>query len=149
VEEKGVQTKGVDEKPMATAQMSMKQGLRLFGKDGELAVSKEMRQLHDRHVMEAKHTKDLTPDEKKKALAYLMFLKRKRSGKVKGRGCADGRKQRAWTEKSESSSPTISTAAVFLTAVVDALEGRDVAIVDVPGACRPTWTRWSTSDSPV
>ena len=27
------------------------------------------------------------------SLAYLMFLKRKRSGKIKARGCADGRPQ--------------------------------------------------------
>jgi hypothetical protein len=112
----------------------MGRGLKFFGEDGLKAVSKEMQQLHDRKVMDAKHSRDLTPKERNDALAYLMFLKRKRCGKIKGRGCADGRKQRAWTEKSESSSPTISTQAVFLTAVVDALEGRDVAIVDVPGA---------------
>jgi hypothetical protein len=63
-----------------------------------------------------------------------MFLKRKRCGKVKGRGCADGRKQRAWTDEADSSSPTIATAAMFLTVIIDALEGRDVAVIDVPGA---------------
>jgi hypothetical protein len=63
-----------------------------------------------------------------------MYLKRKRCGKYKARGCADGRKQRAWTNKEDASSPTISTEAVFLTSIIDALENRDVAIVDVPGA---------------
>jgi Reverse transcriptase (RNA-dependent DNA polymerase) len=98
------------------------------------AVADELKQLHDRLVMQPKHTKELRPEQRQDALAYLMFLKRKRSGKVKGRGCADGRKQRAWTNKEEASSPTIATEAVFLTAVIDALENRDVAIVDVPGA---------------
>jgi hypothetical protein len=130
----GTDSKDVEEAPLGTPQMSMKRGLKIFGEDGQKAVSKEMQQLHDREVMEAKHSRDLTPKERQDALAYLMFLKRKRCGKVKGRGCADGRKQREWTEKSESSSPTISNNAVFLTAVVDALEGRDVAIADVPGA---------------
>jgi hypothetical protein len=67
-----------------------------------------------------------------------MFLKRKRCGTIKGRGCADGRKQRAYTAKEEATSPTIATEAVFLTAVIDALEGRDVAVADVPGAFMQT-----------
>jgi len=36
--------------------------------------------------------------------------------------------------KEETSSPTVSTEALFLTCVIDAEEGRDVATVDVPGA---------------
>ena len=30
--------------------------------------------------------------------------------------------------------PTVATKSVFLTAVIDALEGREVAVIDVPGA---------------
>ena len=63
-----------------------------------------------------------------------MFLKRKRSGKVKGRGCADGRKPRAYIAKEEATAPTVITEAVFLTAIIDALENREVAVLDVPGA---------------
>jgi hypothetical protein len=124
--------------PTATTQMSMKRGIQQFGEAGLAAVSKEIQQLHDRQVMEAKHPKALTPEQRKEALAYLMFLKRKRCGTIKGRGCADGRKQRAYTDKDEATSPTIATEAVFLTAVIDALEGRDVAVVDVPGAFMQT-----------
>ena len=98
--------------------------------------------------MKAKHKKDLTPEQRLDALAYLMFLKRKRSGKVKSRGCADGRKQRAWTSKEEVTSPTVAMEAVFLTAVIDALENRDVAIVDGL-SCKRTWMNWFTSASPV
>ena len=119
---------------LETPQMSLKVGLRTFGKDGEIAVEKEMRQLHDRGVMIPVHKKNLTPDQRREALAYLMFLKRKRCGKVKGRGCADGRKQRAYITREESTAPTVSTEAVFLTAVIDALESREVAVLDVPGA---------------
>ena len=119
---------------LETPQMSLKAGLRTFGKDGEIAVEKEMRQLHDRGVMIPVHKKNLTPDQRREALAYLMFLKRKRCGKVKGRGCADGRKQRACITREESTAPTVSTEAVFLTAVIDALESREVAVLDVPGA---------------
>ena len=37
--------------------------------------------------------KDLTWDIRKQALGYLMFLKRKQRGKMKGRGRANGRPQ--------------------------------------------------------
>ena len=77
--------------------------------------------------------KELTPEQRKKALGYLMFLKRKRTGKVKARGCADGRPQHEYTSKAESTAPTVTTEAVLLTAVIDALERRDVATVDLPG----------------
>ena len=117
-----------------TAQMSMKKGLRVFGEEGYAAVKKEMQQLHDRKVMQPITHKDLTPAQKREALGYLMFLKKKRSGTIKGRGHADGRKQRAYITKEESTSPTISTEAVFLTAVVDAWESWKVAVLDVPGA---------------
>ena len=114
--------------------MSLKAGLRTFGNDGVRVVEKEMRQLDDRGIMMPVHKKCLTPEQRKEALAYLMFLKQKRCGKVKGRGCADGRKQRAYIAMEESTAPMVSTEAVFLTAVIDALESREVAVLDVPGA---------------
>ena len=117
-----------------TGQMSMKKGLKVFGEPGYAAVKKEMQQLHDRKVMQPVDRKDLSPSQKKEALGYLMFLKKKRCGAIKGRGCADGRKQRAYITKEESTSPTVSTEAAFLTAVVDAWENRKVAVLDVPGA---------------
>ena len=120
--------------PEDTAQMSMKKGLKVFGAGGYATVKQEMQQLHDRRVMQPVRRKDLSPAQKREALGYLMFLKKKQCGKIKGRGCADGRKQRAYITKEESTSPTISTEAVFLTAVVDAWEHRKVAVLDVPRA---------------
>ena len=98
------------------------------------AVKKEMKQLHDREVMIPVHKISLTREQRKEALAYLMFLKRKCCRKIKGRGCADGRKQRAYITKEDSTAHTVSTEAVFLTAVIDALENQDIAVLDVPGA---------------
>ena len=126
-------TRGTSE-VLETPQMSLKAGLRTFGKDGVRAVEKEMRQLHDRGVMMPVHRKNLSPEQQQEALVYLMFLKRKRCGKVKGRGCEDGRKQRAYIAREESTAQTVSTGAVFLAAVIDALENREVAVLDVPGA---------------
>ena len=106
----------------------------MFGKDGVAAVKKEMQQLHDHKVMAAKHSSDLTPEQKQQALAYLMFLKQKQCGKIKGRGCTDGRKQRAYVAHEDAASPTVAAKSVFLTAVINALEGWDVVIIDVLGA---------------
>jgi hypothetical protein len=63
-----------------------------------------------------------------------MYLKQKRNGQIKGRGCADGRKQRVYKTKEETSSPTVSTEAMFLTAAINAKERRRVMSIDVPGA---------------
>jgi hypothetical protein len=114
--------------------MSMNKGLKIFGKAGIEAVHSKMVQLHDRKVMKPVHSRELTPEERREALAYLMFLKRKRCGKVKGRGCADGRKQRRYTDQADAASPTVATEAVFLMAVIDALENHDVAVMNIPGA---------------
>ena len=63
-----------------------------------------------------------------------MFLKRKRSEKMKGRGCADGHSQRDYITKEESSSPTVSLYALMGSCVIDALDDRKVIMVDIPGA---------------
>ena len=68
------------------------------------------------------------------ALAYLMFLKHKHCGWVKGHGCTDGRKQHPYMAQEDATSPTVASESVFLTAVVDAWENHAVAVVDLPGA---------------
>ena len=78
--------------------------------------------------------KDLTWDIRKQALGYLMFLKRKRSGKMKGRGCAKGRPQQEYVTKEESSSPNVSLYAITDFCVMDAMDGRKVITVNIPGA---------------
>ena len=84
---------------MLTAQMSAKAGLKKFGEAGAEAITQELEQLVYRKVLEAKRADTLTREQKRAALRYLMFLKMKRSGKIKGRGCADGRKQRVYKTK--------------------------------------------------
>jgi hypothetical protein len=58
----------------------------------------------------------------------------KSCGTIQDRGCADGRKQRAFITKEDATFPTVFMEKFFITAVIDALEGREVAVVDVPGA---------------
>jgi hypothetical protein len=63
-----------------------------------------------------------------------MFIKEKRCGTIKGRGCADGRKQRLYKTKEETSSPTVRTESLLLSCVIDSKEQRQVITCDVPGA---------------
>ena len=84
--------------------------------------------------MEGRKASELTSAQRRSALQYLMFLKEKRCGKIKGRGCADGRPQRLYKTKEETSSPTIFIESLFLTCLIDAAEARCVATCDVPGA---------------
>jgi hypothetical protein len=63
-----------------------------------------------------------------------MFLNEKRDGSIKGRACADGRKQREGSTKSDTTLSTIALESVIINAIIDAFEKREVAIVDIPGA---------------
>lgn len=114
--------------------MTLKKAIKAFGEAGMEAVLMELKQLHDRKVMEPRDPDALTAEEKRAALQYLMFLKQKKSGKIKGRGCADGRKQRAYISKEDASSPTVAIESVMISCTIDAMEGRDVGTVDIPGA---------------
>jgi len=109
-------------------------GIKKFQQRGEAGVTKELTQMHDMDVFRPMMKDDLTRDERKKALASLMFLKEKRDQSVKARMCADGRGQRGDWSKQDTTSPTVSTESVFITTVIDAHEGRDVACFDIPGA---------------
>ncbi len=70
--------------------------------------------------------------EKQKAtvLESHIFLTQKRTGENKGRTVAGGNKQRDYIEKEDASSPTVATESVLrLTAIIDAMERRDTAII--------------------
>ena len=89
-------------------------------------MGKLVQQLHDRAVIQPRLATMLTQDEKRKSLQYLMFLKKKRCSRIKGRGCADGQKQQVYKMKEETSAPTISVKSLFLSCVIDAKENRKV-----------------------
>ena len=76
----------------------------------------------------------MTAAIKDKALHYLMFLKRKRSGVVKGRGVADGQNQKSYVTKEELSSPTVSLNALMATCIMNVMKGRKINTIDIPGA---------------
>src|SRR5210317_1729044 len=106
-------------------QISLREGLRRFG---------EMEQLHMRDTFKPILPSNLIPEKKKEVLESIMLLKQKRDGTIKGRNCADGKKQREFTSKEEAASPTVKLESVFLTSVIEAHKGRDVATVYIPNA---------------
>eukprot|EP00536_Pseudo-nitzschia_multiseries_P009720 jgi/Psemu1/24061/gm1.24061_g len=79
----------------------------------------------------------MTKEQVQRSLQYLVFLKHKRCGKVKARGCADGRSQRAFISKEEASSSTVSLYALMLLYLIDTIEERDVATANIPGSFDP------------
>lgn len=93
-------------------------------------MMKELQQLHDRAVMKPKHASELSKTNKR------MCLKQQRCGKIRGRGCADGRKQRPCTKKEDASAPTVAIdcESVMTSCGINAFENRDVATVNIPGA---------------
>ena len=115
-------------------QYNLKRGLEMFGNEGLKAVQNELKQLHDRNVISPVDGKMLGNQQRLEALPYLMSLKQKRTGQIKGRGCADGQRQRLYSNKEDASSPTVAIESVMLTSIIDASEKRDVATVDIPGA---------------
>src|SRR5210317_1489638 len=115
-------------------QVSLREGLRRFGEEGNRAALAEMEQLCMRDTFKPVLLRNLIPEKKKEVLESIMLLKQKRDGTIKGRNCADGRKQREFTSKEEAASPTVKLESVFLTSVIEAHEGRDVTTIDIPNA---------------
>ena len=115
-------------------QLSVKAALREWGDEARVAGEKETSQLHWRETFVPKRMSELTNEQRSKVLQSHMFVVRKRTGETKARVVAGGNLQRGHVTKEESSSPTVSTKSVLLTSIVDALEERDVAIIDIPNA---------------
>jgi hypothetical protein len=92
----------------STPQYGFNRGLKEFGALGYEATIKELDDnLLGMGAVEMVKPPDVPKSIRYKAMNYLMFLKRKRCGKIKARGCADGRPQREYITKDELSSPII------------------------------------------
>jgi hypothetical protein len=115
-------------------QLSLKAGLKEWGKKGFKAAHSEMKQFHLRKTFKPNHWRQLSKAQRQTVLESHMFLKLKRDGKIKGRTVAGGNKQRDYISKEDASSPTVATESVLLSCIIDAEEHRDVAIVDIPNA---------------
>jgi hypothetical protein len=79
------------------------------------------------------HIKGPTPEQKKRALRVHCFLTEKQDGTVKARAVADGRSQIRYLE-GETYSPTVKLESIMLSSLIDAMEHRYVATIDIKGA---------------
>ena len=123
------------EATLSTPQYGFQKGMKVFQEQGYKATVKDLdKNLIGRNVINMLPARSITHDMMKMSLAYLMFLKRKRSGLVKARGCAGGRPQREYITKLESSLPCVKTHTLFLSYIVDAFENRCVVVADIPAA---------------
>jgi hypothetical protein len=116
------------------AQVSVKEGINRYGHKAVEAVMQEYAQLDDRKIFSPLKPNELSASTKRNALNLITMVKEKRCGKIKGRACADGRKQRRYIQKEEVTSPTVQLESLMLSLLIDAHEKRDVATADVAGA---------------
>ena len=99
---------------IAMTQFSINLGIKRFGKEGVDAVQAEMKQLDDRAVLKPVVASQFSLSEEKASLLYLTFVKQKRNSKIRGRGGADGQKQRLTMRMEDASAPTVSVDALLL-----------------------------------
>ena len=122
------------------AQMSARKGIKMFGEEAIAALMKEYSQL-DQGAMKGKPVicpidpDKLDSEQKRRAMNVVNLIQKKRCGKIKGRACADGSKQRRYIKDDEqTASPTVNLETVHASFCIDAHEKRFSAITDIPGA---------------
>ena len=117
----------------ADKQMSAQEGVRKYGSEGKEPELREINNLTDNDCFGETKYEKRTQEQKDRALPILMFMVLKRHGKIKTRGVANGSVQRVYTNKDDCSPPTPDFYAFKYICAVIALEGRDAAMVDLPG----------------
>ena len=120
---------------LSTPQYGFQKGMKAFKEKGYKATLKELgKNLIGKNVINMLLTRSIVHDMMKMLLAYLMFLKRKRSGLSKAMGYTDDRPQREYITKLESNSPCAKSHALFLSCIRNAFENRCVVVADIPAA---------------
>ena len=102
-----------------------------FGESGrEVANAK----LCERTAFVPLHPEEMSAAERCKTLESLIFLVQKRDRRIKARTCTNGSTQQVCLFKEEVASLTESVESILLIAVIDAMEQRCVATVNIPQA---------------
>ena len=125
---------------------TINKGIKKFGDQAINSLEKEIGQIHFRNATKPIKFKNLTQEQKKQVIDSLIFLTEKRDGLIKSRLCADGRKQRNWLSKVDTSSPTAALESLLVLAVISAKERCDIITIDIPNAFIQTD---QDTDSPV
>ena len=114
--------------------MTADKGIKKQGQVKIDALFKEFPQVNKQSVFTPMMASPLLREDKKDSLLSINQIKKKRCGKTKGRLVTDVRKQHKLYAKDKIMSMTVSTDALLMTLVIDAMEEREVASTDVPGA---------------
>jgi len=119
--------------------LSLHKGLKTHGKDAYAAAKEELVQLwKDKKTMLPVKKEDLTPQQQKKTIRSLMFLKEKYDGlgrfeKMKARLVANGAQQDRNIYE-HTSSPTVAMQSIMMGLTIAAKEKRNIAVADIKGA---------------
>ena len=117
---------------LVMTQLTLKAAIKTWGSQATTAAEAEMKQLHWQNSSKPVRWNKLTEKQKAAVLELHIFLTQKRTGKIKGSTIAGGNKKRNYIEKEDASSPTVAMESVILTVIIDVMEQRDTAIIDVP-----------------
>ena len=115
--------------------MSSKVGMKKHGDKSIQVLCDEFLQSHDVGIFKPMKRSDLTRHQTRDSLQAMSIVKEKRDGSLKGRTCADGRKQRGWCTKKETTSPNAHNESLMMVATIEAHEGRAVGTGDIKVVC--------------
>ena len=93
----------------------------------------EYKKLNNLDVFGPQYATIMFRQENFRALRYVNLIKENRCGKITGRACADGIRQRTYIVREESTSPTIALEDLRVSLLINTHEGRAVQTFDVPG----------------
>ena len=122
------------------AQMPATKGFNEFGQRAVSAMLREFAQLVEgavegKPVVEGIIPERLSGTEKDRALDAVNLIDHKRDGRIKGRSCLNGSKQKSYLKEFESvASPTVSLEGLMAHLLISAYEERKCISFDVPGA---------------
>ena len=108
-------------KILSSQTLNIEQGIKDFKERGKKAIHDELSQLYKRGVFIPVDVTSLTQQEKARAMESIMVL-------------ANGSTHRSCITKDQAASPTATTESVLIKATIDAKQGRDIMIADIPNA---------------
>jgi hypothetical protein len=106
-------------------QMTTTARIRKHGKVAKASQMKEFAQLEDLKVYHSVLASRLKHQQQRDTLRAVNLIDEKRDGSLKGRTCADCRRQRTRYDKAQTTSPTVSSDSLIVSVIDDAYEDRD------------------------
>ena len=120
------------------AQMSAKKGIKKYGREAEVKLMAEFKQLLEYKTCHGQKADKSTEEQKKKATNMIILIKEKINWGhtndnlvIKARSCYNSKVQRGLYLKEETASPTSFIVSFFLNIIKDAHKRRDVAMTDI------------------